>query len=84
MNERDLILSLKKKEKSIAVIGLGYVGLPLALALAKKFRVVGFDINEERVRLMKNQKDPSNEIEAEQFDNSDIDFCSDPEVFKGC
>lgn len=41
--------SLIQKEKKIAVIGLGYVGLPLALSLAKKFKVVGFDINEARV-----------------------------------
>ena len=46
---------LINKEKVISVIGLGYVGLPLALAFAKKFKVIGFDINKERVEMMKNK-----------------------------
>ena len=52
-------------EKSICVLGLGYVGLPIALEFARKFNVVGFDINEERVQLMKQGIDPSKEIETE-------------------
>ncbi|MEC9221801.1 MAG: nucleotide sugar dehydrogenase, partial [Bacteroidota bacterium] len=49
---------LLSKEKTLAVIGLGYVGLPIALAFAKKVRVIGFDINAERVDMMKNRIDP--------------------------
>ena len=45
---------LKNKEASRAVIGLGYVGLPIALAFAKKIKVVGFDINAKRVEMMQN------------------------------
>jgi len=50
--------SLIEKKTKLAVIGLGYVGLPLALEFAKKFSVVGFDVNESRIKLMKNGDDP--------------------------
>ncbi len=63
-----------KKETSVAVIGLGYVGLPIALAFAKKIKVIGFDINEKRVALMKKGIDPSNELDKSEFKNSDITF----------
>ncbi len=63
-----------KKEARIAVIGLGYVGLPIALAFAKKTKVIGFDINEKRVNLMKKGIDPSNELSKKEFEKSDIQF----------
>jgi UDP-N-acetyl-D-galactosamine dehydrogenase len=62
------------KEATLAVIGLGYVGLPIALEFARKTKVVGFDINAERVEMMKNNIDPSNELESSDFDNCDITF----------
>lgn len=65
---------LLNKKKTMAVIGLGYVGLPIALAFAKKLRVIGFDINSERVDMMKNKIDPSNELDASAFDGCDISF----------
>jgi UDP-N-acetyl-D-galactosamine dehydrogenase len=67
---------LIEKEATLAVIGLGYVGLPIALEFAKKIKVVGFDINPERVELMKKQIDPSNELDASAFDGCDILFTS--------
>ena len=73
---------LVNKEKSISVIGLGYVGLPLALALAKKFRVIGFDINEARIELMKHGVDPSKELEGHEFNDVDILFTADAEDLK--
>ena len=73
------LLSHKKK---LSVIGLGYVGLPLALEFAKHFSVVGFDINEERISLMKKGVDPSKELGAESFLNKDIQFTSDPRKLK--
>lgn len=63
-----------KKEAKIAVIGLGYVGLPIALAFAKKVKVIGFDINEKRVALMNKGIDPSDELTKKDFANSDIKF----------
>ncbi len=60
----------------ISVTGLGYVGLPLALEFAKKFKVIGFDINETRIELMKQGIDPSNELNSEAFKNVDITFTS--------
>lgn len=65
---------LINKEAKLAVIGLGYVGLPIALEFARKIKVVGFDINQERVNLMKNKIDPSSELEASDFDGCDIEF----------
>lgn len=65
---------LINKEAKLAVIGLGYVGLPIALEFARKIQVVGFDINEERVVLMRNNIDPSKELDASEFDGCDIQF----------
>lgn len=62
------------KKKKLAVIGLGYVGLPIALEFAKKISVIGFDINPDRINMMKNRIDPSNELEAVAFENADIEF----------
>jgi UDP-N-acetyl-D-galactosamine dehydrogenase len=68
---------LIKKEAKLAVIGLGYVGLPIALEFARKIKVVGFDINQSRVDMMKNNIDPSNELEAKDFEGCDIQFSAD-------
>ncbi|MEA1874157.1 MAG: nucleotide sugar dehydrogenase [Bacteroidota bacterium] len=71
--------AIVKKEKKIAVIGLGYVGLPIALEYAKHVQVIGFDIKHERVELMKKGIDPSNELEAVDFENRDILFTANVE-----
>jgi UDP-N-acetyl-D-galactosamine dehydrogenase len=70
---------LLKKEAKLAVIGLGYVGLPIALEFARRIKVVGFDINAERVELMKKNIDPSEELEASDFEGCDILFSADIE-----
>ena len=67
---------LLKKEAKLAVVGLGYVGLPLALEFAKKISVIGFDINEERLAKMREGIDPSQELDHEAFENVDIEFTS--------
>lgn len=73
---------LVDKKKKLAVIGLGYVGLPIALEFAKKIQVIGFDINEQRVEMMRNKIDPSQELESSAFDGCDIEFTNDLEVLK--
>ena len=70
---------LVNKNKKMAIIGLGYVGLPIALEFARKISVIGFDIKEDRVKMMKNRVDPSNELEAKDFDGCDILFTSNME-----
>lgn len=65
---------LLDKKTKLAVIGLGYVGLPIALEFARKVSVIGFDINAKRVEMMKNGIDPSNELESEDFEGCDITF----------
>jgi UDP-N-acetyl-D-galactosamine dehydrogenase len=71
--------ALLQKEKQIGVIGLGYVGLPLALEFAKKFKVIGFDISQSRIEMMQKGIDPSNELEASAFANKDIMYTADLE-----
>lgn len=70
---------LVNKKTKLSVIGLGYVGLPIALEFARKLKVVGFDIKPERVELMKKGVDPSNELEPEAFNNTDISFTANPD-----
>lgn len=72
---------IDKKEK-LALIGLGYVGLPIALEFAKKISVIGFDINEKRIESMKMGIDPSNELAKEDFKNCDIVFTNSLDVLK--
>jgi UDP-N-acetyl-D-galactosamine dehydrogenase len=73
---------LVTKENKLALIGLGYVGLPIALAFAKKIKVVGFDINQGRVDMMKNNIDPSEELEASDFAGADILFSANANDLK--
>lgn len=68
---------LKNKETKIGVIGLGYVGLPIALEFAKTMKVVGFDINQKRVDMMRNNEDPSEELDSTAFEGCDIHFTAD-------
>ena len=72
-----LINSYLSKEKIISVTGLGYVGLPLALEFARHFKVIGFDINVNRVELMKQGIDPSKELDSIAFEGCDITFTAD-------
>ncbi len=72
---------INKKEK-LAVIGLGYVGLPIALEFAKKISVIGFDINEKRVKMMHNKIDPSGELKSSAFENCDIEFTTSINVLR--
>ncbi|GAB2946112.1 nucleotide sugar dehydrogenase [Hymenobacter coalescens] len=73
---------LLNKEAKLAVIGLGYVGLPIALEFARKISVIGFDINAQRVEMMRNHVDPSGELEAEAFEGCDITFTDSLDVLR--
>jgi UDP-N-acetyl-D-galactosamine dehydrogenase len=69
---------LIEKKAVLSVTGLGYVGLPIALEFARKMKVIGFDLNSERVELMRRHIDPSNELDASAFEGCDIEFTSNP------
>lgn len=65
---------LLSKQEKIAVIGLGYVGLPLALAFAKSCSVIAFDKNSERIASLKRGEDPNKDVEPHLFENCDIHY----------
>lgn len=79
MNIYEKLLS---KEAKLSVIGLGYVGLPIALEFARKISVIGFDIRPDRIELMRQGIDPSEELEKEDFEGTDIYFTANPEDLK--
>ncbi len=70
--------SLRSQSNTIAVVGLGYVGLPLAVAFDKYFKVIGFDISESRVKELKQGLDRTGEVENEKVKTSSIEYTSDP------
>jgi UDP-N-acetyl-D-glucosamine/UDP-N-acetyl-D-galactosamine dehydrogenase len=70
------------KKVKVSLIGLGYVGLPIALAFARKVSVIGFDINKERIGMMKNGIDPSAELSPDEFKGCDIEFTDSLEVLR--
>lgn len=73
---------IKTKQEKIAVIGLGYVGLPIALEFARKVPVIGFDIKPERIEMMKKNIDPSRELPSSAFEGCDIEFTHNAEDLK--
>ncbi|QEC40323.1 nucleotide sugar dehydrogenase [Pseudobacter ginsenosidimutans] len=73
---------LLDKKARLAVVGLGYVGLPVALEFARKIPVIGFDINSRRIELMQKGIDPNKEVEADHFKDCDITFTDDEEILR--
>ena len=73
---------LVDRKSKLALIGLGYVGLPIALEFAKKISVIGFDINPKRIDMMRKGIDPSNELDAAAFDGCDIVFTDSLDVLR--
>lgn len=65
-------------EEKLSLVGLGYVGMPIAVAFAKKIKVVGFDLNEQKIELYKNGVDPTNEVGDEVIRNTKVEFTADP------
>ncbi len=74
----DLFNKILNKEEKISLIGLGYVGMPIAVAFSKKAEVVGFDLNEKKIELYKQGKDPTCEVGDEAIAACTVDFTSDP------
>ncbi|GEM04155.1 UDP-N-acetyl-D-galactosamine dehydrogenase [Halolactibacillus miurensis] len=72
---------LNNKEK-IAVVGLGYVGMPIAVAFAKKVNVIGFDLNKKKIELYKSGIDPTNEVGNDEIKNTAVEFTSDETKLK--
>jgi UDP-N-acetyl-D-glucosamine/UDP-N-acetyl-D-galactosamine dehydrogenase len=73
------------KIKKIALIGLGYVGLPLAIEFGKKFKVIGFDISKDRINLLKKNEDPNLEISKKEFlDSTHLSFSNTVDDIKDC
>lgn len=66
-----------KKEERIAIIGLGYVGLPIAVAFAKKVNVIGFDLNKEKIALYQTGIDPTREVGDDEMKATSVQFTSD-------
>lgn len=75
----DVYSKILSKDVKISVIGLGYVGLPLALEFAKKASVIGYEIKEDRLKLLNSSIDPSRELDKSAFKNTDIKFSSNLE-----
>ncbi|MGP4073849.1 nucleotide sugar dehydrogenase [Piscibacillus sp. B03] len=79
-----LFEKIQAKEEKISVIGLGYVGLPLAVELAKKYDVVGFDINEEKLTKYKNGIDITQEVGDEALKETAMTFTNDEQELEDC
>jgi UDP-N-acetyl-D-glucosamine/UDP-N-acetyl-D-galactosamine dehydrogenase len=65
------------REEKIALVGLGYVGMPMAVAFAKKVDVIGYDLNAEKIKLYKNGVDPTNEVGNDGIKNTTVEFTAD-------
>ena len=68
----------------IGIVGLGYVGLPLAVEFAKKYDVIGFDINQKKVNELKNHIDSTKELSKDELEKVKINYTIDPELLKEC
>jgi UDP-N-acetyl-D-glucosamine/UDP-N-acetyl-D-galactosamine dehydrogenase len=78
----DLSLKIANREEKISIIGLGYVGLPIAVAFARKAEVIGFDINVDKIELYKKGVDPTKEVGNEALKETTVKFTSDPSRLK--
>lgn len=78
----NLYQEIVTKQANISLIGLGYVGMPIAVAFAKKINVIGFDISSEKVELYKNGIDPTKEVGNEAIKQTTVEFTSNEEDLK--
>lgn len=73
----DLYEKLVKKEEKLSLVGLGYVGMPIAVAFARKINVIGFDLNEEKIEMYQNGIDPTHEVGNEIISRTAVEFTAD-------
>ncbi|MGN0377049.1 MAG: nucleotide sugar dehydrogenase [Suilimivivens sp.] len=78
----DLYEKIVSGEEKLSLVGLGYVGMPIAVAFARKIKVVGFDLNEKKIELYKNGIDPTNEVGNDVIKNTKVEFTADPSRLK--
>ena len=78
----NLYEKLVSGEEKLSLVGLGYVGMPIAVAFARKIKVVGFDLNEKKIELYKSGIDPTNEVGNDVIKNTKVDFTADPSKLK--
>jgi UDP-N-acetyl-D-galactosamine dehydrogenase len=76
--------NLKNGQSSIGVVGLGYVGLPLAVALSRHFDVVGFDISPDRIKELKKGEDLTREVSSHVLKQADLEYTSDSAALVNC
>ncbi|WP_342757125.1 nucleotide sugar dehydrogenase [Kineothrix sedimenti] len=79
----DLYEKLVSGEEKLSLVGLGYVGMPIAVAFARKIKVVGFDLNKEKIELYKSGVDPTNEVGTEVIKSTSVEFTADADKLKG-
>ena len=75
---KDLYHALLNREAKLSLVGLGYVGMPIAVAFAKKLDVIGFDLNEAKIGLYQSGIDPTGEVGNEAIRDTTVDFTADP------
>jgi len=78
----DLFKKIMNREEKVSVVGLGYVGMPIAIAFAKKADVIGFDLNEKKIKLYKSGIDPTNEVGNEAIRETNVEFTADESKLK--
>ena len=74
----NLYEKIVNRQEKISLVGLGYVGMPIAVAFAKKVDVIGFDLNAKKIELYKNGIDPTKEVGDDAIKATTVDFTSDP------
>lgn len=78
----NLYEKLLKGEEKLSVVGLGYVGMPIAVAFSKKVKVIGFDLNKKKIELYKSGVDPTKEVGDEAITECNVDFTDDASKLK--
>lgn len=78
----DMYEKIVSGEEKVSLVGLGYVGMPIAVAFARKIKVLGFDLNKEKVELYQSGVDPTNEVGDEVIKNTTVEFTADASRLK--